>query len=178
MNGTHNPSVLVKATSATVHDNGDGSWRVQSTSGSTYSVYRIGDRFKCTCPAGHGGTLCSHREAVCMSLEANPRPTPALDALTAEIVKAMSLRELSDTLVVAMFALAEVAVERQAQNTRLADLKIKKNRYKILGEKTMLEALDDELLVQKAIVDNLRIRHSALKGLQSSLQSTMRMAGQ
>ena len=113
-----------------------------------------------------------------MSLEANPRPPPALDALTAEIVKAMSLRELSDTLVVAMFALAEVAVERQAQNTRLADLKIKKNRYKILGENTMLEALDDELLVQKAIVDNLRIRHSALKGLQSSLQSTMRMAGQ
>jgi hypothetical protein len=162
--------VYAKAARLPVHDNGDGSWRVTGDDG-TYSVYRIGDALRCTCPAGHGSTVCSHRLAV-KHIDSPPAPQIALDTLTAEELTAMSIHELGRTLNSVIVAISAVASERQAQNTRLADLKIRLNRYKLMGETEKLDAVRDEAILQKSIVENLRIRHSAMKELKSALQST------
>jgi hypothetical protein len=172
-----NPNVIAKAVTLPVHENGDGSWRVTGSEG-TYSVYRIGADFRCSCPAGHGSTHCSHREAVKMRLDAPARPRTKLDDLTAEMLTSYTLGELGSSLNECVMMILAVAQERQAQNTRMADLKIRLNRYRILDDKVKVDAVKDEIIIQTAIVKNLAVRSSAYKDLRTALQSTIRMAGQ
>jgi hypothetical protein len=173
MTATINPDTVAKAATLAVTPNGDGTWRVIGETG-TYSIYRLGEGYRCTCPAGHGSTMCSHRIATDAHVKGIIAKPALLETLTAEEMSAMSLIELGYTLNTVSFAITALAEERQKQNTRFADLKIKSNRYKLLDEKEKLAATVDELLLQKSIVDNLRIRHSALRELKTSLQSTMR----
>ena len=169
------PETIAKAVTLRVIPKGDGSHHVVGTSG-TYSVYPLGDELHCSCPSGYGGTVCSHRFAVQTLEERKTARTFDMDALTGEEIAAMTLVELGQTLNATITTIISLAKERQTQNTRLADLRVRASRYKTLGDKSKLDAVNDEIIIQRAVVDNLRIRASAAKDLKSGLQSTMKSA--
>lgn len=169
------PEKIAKAARLPVIPRGDGSYSVQGDSG-TWSVYRYGEGLRCSCPVG-SGTWCSHRAAVQLHEKCDTTPRPFnIDALTGEDIAAMDAYALGSALNATVTTIIALARERQTQNTRLADLRVRAARFKALDDKIKLAAVQDEIVIQRAVVDNLRIRASAAKDLKSALQSTMRSA--
>ena len=169
------PEVIAKAVRLPVTPRGDGmTFSVAGDSG-TWTVYRYGDGLRCSCPVG-GGSQCSHRVSVQLYEERQTARTFDIDALTGEQIAAMTLVELGQTLNATMTTIIALAKERQTQNIRLADLRVRGARYKTMKDAVKLAAVQDEIIIQRAVVDNLRIRASAAKDLKSGLQSTIRAA--
>jgi hypothetical protein len=170
-----NPDIAAKAAALVVVANSDGSWSVEGEHG-RYSVRPGRNGLICSCQAGNAHN-CSHRIAVHGFRAKEYGGAVNVDDLTAEELGTMSLYELGRTLNTVSVTITKLAKERQDQNIRFADLKIAQHRAKVLGDEAEVSRLQEELLLQGAIVANLQIRHGALKELKSSLQSTIRTVG-
>ena len=163
------PETLAKAVTLPVIPKGDGTYNVVGEHG-TYSIYYLGEGLRCSCPQGRSGA-CAHRLAVEFYEKCDTTPRQ-LDVTTiSERIGEMDGYQLGvamNAITVMGWVLSE---ERQRQNTRLADLRVQAGRFRMLGDEESFATVNDEVIIQRSVVDNLQIRASALRDVKIALHA-------